>query len=314
MTEVDLFRQSNLIDPALAIWGWEIPVYLFLGGLSAGVMILSAWLARTAPERARALRLAPLAVPVLLSAGMLALFLDLGFKAHVYRFYLAFEPSSPMSWGAWILILVYPAAPALAVAGLTDGEASALAGWRPLAALRLARPVARLVAWCRARASSLAALNVGLGAALGVYTGILLGALGARAAWSSSLLGPLFLVSGVSTAAAGLMLLPSDPGAHARLRRWDVTAVGLELALLALYLLGLATGDEAARQAAHLFLGGGYTAAFWTLVVILGLLVPLGLEALEARRGLRPTAAAPALLLAGGFALRWILVAAGQAL
>ena len=30
------------IDPALAIWSWEIPVYLFLGGMTAGVMILAA--------------------------------------------------------------------------------------------------------------------------------------------------------------------------------------------------------------------------------------------------------------------------------
>ena len=28
------------INPALHIWGWEIPVYLFLGGLVAGIMVL----------------------------------------------------------------------------------------------------------------------------------------------------------------------------------------------------------------------------------------------------------------------------------
>ena len=30
-------RASNLIDPQLRIWGWEIPVYLFLGGMVAGL-------------------------------------------------------------------------------------------------------------------------------------------------------------------------------------------------------------------------------------------------------------------------------------
>ena len=314
MIETDLFRHSVGVDPRLSIWGWEIPVYLFLGGLSAGVMVLSAWLSRSSSARPRAVRLAPLAVPVLLSAGMLALFLDLANRAHVVRFYLAFEPASPMSWGAWILVLVYPAALALAAAGLTADEAAALAAWRPLSALRLGAPLARLAGWCRARAAGLATANAVLGAGLGVYTGILLGSLGARAAWSSPMLGPLFLVSGVSTAAALLMLLPVGPDAHHRLRRWDVAAILLELALLGLYLLGLATGGDAARGAAHLFLGGGYTAPFWALVVAAGLLVPLALEGLEARRGLAPTVVAPALLLVGGFALRWILVSAGQAL
>jgi len=315
MHEIDLFRHSAAIDPHLTIWGWEIPVYLFLGGLSAGVMILTALLARGEPsERSRALRWMPLAVPVLLSAGMLALFLDLAFKLHVLRFYLAFRPASPMSWGAWILVAVYPAALLLAAAGLTAGEARALAGWRPLAVLRLGAPLERVAAWARARRGALSSLNLGLGVALGVYTGILLGALGARAVWSSAVLGPLFLVSGFSTAAAFLMLFPIGHADHARLRRWDVGAIGVELALIALYLLGLATGGESARQAAQLFLGGGYTAAFWALVVILGLLVPLALEAVEATRRLRPTLVTPALILAGGFALRWILVSAGQSM
>ena len=52
---------------------------------------------------------------------MLALFLDLEFKKHVYRFYLAFLPSSPMSWGSWILILVYPAALLLGLGSLDRG-------------------------------------------------------------------------------------------------------------------------------------------------------------------------------------------------
>jgi hypothetical protein len=41
--------------------------------------------------------------------------------------------------------------------------------------------------------------------------------------------------------------------------------------------------------------------------------VPLLLETLEARLHLGATRVAPALVLAGGLALRWILVAAGQA-
>ena len=50
MTEIDVARHSHLIDPQLHIWGWEIPLYLFLGGMAAGLMILTSVLALRHPE------------------------------------------------------------------------------------------------------------------------------------------------------------------------------------------------------------------------------------------------------------------------
>ena len=40
------------------IWGWEIPVYLFLGGLSAGLMIIAALVPK---KESMAVRLLPFA-------------------------------------------------------------------------------------------------------------------------------------------------------------------------------------------------------------------------------------------------------------
>jgi protein NrfD len=97
------------------------------------------------------------------------------------------------------------------------------------------------------------------------------------------------------------------------LSRWDRLAIGLELLVLVLYLAGLATSGARGSAAAGELLGGAYTAPFFTLVVAGGLLVPLLLEVLEARLRLRAALAAPALVLCGGLALRWVLVAAGQA-
>ncbi|MBT6943169.1 MAG: nitrite reductase, partial [Candidatus Marinimicrobia bacterium] len=35
-------RSNPEIDPFLHVWGWEIPFYLFIGGLVAGILFFSA--------------------------------------------------------------------------------------------------------------------------------------------------------------------------------------------------------------------------------------------------------------------------------
>ena len=121
--EIESGRHNIGVDPSLHIWGWEIPTYLFLGGMVAGLMVLSALyeLMRGRRPGSATLRMAPLLALVLLSLGMGALFLDLEHKLYVWRFYLAFRPTSPMSWGSWILIFVYPAALLQFIGGLAPG-------------------------------------------------------------------------------------------------------------------------------------------------------------------------------------------------
>ncbi len=311
MNEIDIARHSNLIDPQLHVWGWEIPVYLFLGGMAAGAMVLSSLLALRKADRSPAARWLAFAAPALVSLGMGALFLDLSHKLFVWRFYLALRWTSPMSWGAWILVIVYPVTLLFALAALDDAQfekASAV-----LRRVGLAGLVRRARELGRSRARGLVWAHLTTGVALGVYTGILLSTLGARALWGSALLGPLFLVSGLSTGAAFFMLFPVANEERHFLVRWDMVAIGLELTLLLLLLVGLSTSGAGGKAAADLLLGGRYTAQFWSLVVITGLAMPVLLETLEARLHLRVTAMAPVLVLVGGLALRWIFVAAGQA-
>ncbi|HEY6098437.1 MAG TPA: NrfD/PsrC family molybdoenzyme membrane anchor subunit, partial [Anaeromyxobacter sp.] len=273
MDELDLARHSRLIDPQLHVWGWEIPAYLFLGGMAAGVMILTAALWTRREDRSPAARWLAFAAPALVSAGMGALFLDLAFRLHVWRFYLAFRWTSPMSWGAWILVLVYPVSLVAALAGLDAAQAErAVAFCGRFGLGRLARAGRDLGL---AHAPALRRASVVTGAALGVYTGVLLSTLGARALWSSGLLGPLFLVSGVSTGAALLLLFPLSDEERHLLAAWDRIAIALELGVLLLFLAGLATSGADGKAAAGLLLGGPFTAPFWTLVVIAGLAVPL---------------------------------------
>jgi protein NrfD len=311
MNEIDVARHSHMIDPQLHVWGWEIPVYLFLGGMAAGAMILTSLLMMRKEERSPAARWLAFAAPALVSVGMGALFLDLSFKLHVLRFYLAFRWTSPMSWGAWILVVVYPVSLALALASLGDEQAEKVVAF--MGRVGLAAPARALRAFALRCLARLEWANLVLGIGLGIYTGVLLSTLGARALWTSALLGPLFLASGVSAGAAFLLLFRLSEDERHFVVRWDKLAIGLEVAVLLLFLAGLATGGAAGKEAVGMLLGGPFTSSFWSLVVLAGLAVPFLLETLESRLHLRATAVAPLLVLAGGFALRWIMVAAGQA-
>jgi len=307
MTELEITRNSHLVDPHLHVWGWEIPVYLFLGGLTAGIMVFSALLLKknNFETSSKWVHRLPFVAPIVISIGMAVLFLDLEYKTHVYRFYFAFKPASPMSWGAWILLAIYPASIGLGLASMTRREIGPLKSFPPL------RDLANFAAKYR---NTLLHANIALGIALGIYTGILLGALGAaRPLWNSALLGPLFLISGLSTGAALMMLFPLTHNEHDTLRRWDLLAIGAEMALIFLFILTQFTGGgQTGQEAIQLIVGGPYTAAFWALVITAGLIVPFIMESVEGIGKLRPTRLAPILLLIGGLSLRWIIVLAGQ--
>ena len=309
MQETTTTRVNALIDPSLHIWHYEVPVYLFLGGLVAGLMVIAGlWMLRD-PDgpRSRALRLLPWAAPVLISVGMLFLWLDLENPFNAFRFYFTFELTSPMSWGSWILLGVYPSSILLA-------WASTPADTRDRWLTRLARVpgLDRLDAWASGNVPALAGINITLGAALGVYTGVLLGTMAARPLWNSAILGPLFLVSGLSTGAAFMMLYRLERREKELLSRVDMGLISVELLLLALWMIGLAAGGAASRAGLHTIMGGPYTAAFWTLVVALGLLTPLIGEWIEHKHSAVPARLTAALVLIGGLALRWIIVYAGQ--
>jgi len=310
MNEITNTRHNPLIDPHLHVWGWEIPLYLFLGGLVAGIMIFAGLrlLRGKREEPSRPLALMPWVAPVAISVGMFFLWLDLEHPFNAWRFYMSLELSSPMSWGAWILLGIYPASILLAWVATPQDLRQQIRG--RMERVPLFRPVTE---WAEGNAGLLARLNVVMGAALGIYTGVLLGTMAARPLWNSALLGPLFLVSGLSTGAAFMLLFRLEDEERRNLGRTDMALIAVELGILALWMVGLATGGNASQTALGALFGGAYTAAFWTLVVALGLIAPLVGEWLEVKHGAVPGRGTAILVLLGGFALRWILVFAGQA-
>ncbi len=308
MEEFVITQKANPhIDPGLAIWGWEVPVYLFLGGLAAGLLLLGAVsVLRAETDRPAAQRLLGLVTPIL-GIGMGALFLDLEHKLHVWRFYTAFQVTAPMSWGSWILLFAVPVNLLLALG--TAGNAFG-PGFRAFADRLPA--LAPLEAWAIARRRPLAWLSVAIAVAVGIYTGILLSAYGARPFWNSAILGPLFLTSGVSAAAAALQLAARTHGERLPFERLDVGLLVIELLLMGLLVVTLVSGPLQAQRAADLVLGGPMTVYFWVFVVGLGVLLPLSLETFQLRGYRLPVFVAPAFVLMGSLVFRFFIVEAGQ--
>jgi formate-dependent nitrite reductase membrane component NrfD len=304
MRELVLTRHNELVDPLLAVWGWEIPVYLFLGGWVAGMMIIIGYfiLRGRLPEDTCVCAVLPAVGLVLLTGGMLALFLDLEHKLYVWRLYTTIELLSPMSWGAWILLLVYPALAAVVVLRPPRLVEGLWPSFDRLSAALRAGPGARFIAWA----------NVLLGVALGMYTGVLLSSLGARPFWNSGLLGVLFLASGLSSAAAFTHLVARHPDERVLLAKADNGFLVAELFVIGLFLASLLSGSAAHADAARLVLGGPFTAVFWVLVVGLGIVIPLAVQALAVTHRIHHTPIAPLFVLAGGLVLRFVIVAAGQ--
>ncbi len=302
---------SALVEPHLTAWGWEIPVYLFLGGFTAGILVLSGAAistGRASPRTARGLGLGSSALftlgLALISLGMGALFLDLEHKPYVWRLYTTFEPRSPMSWGAWILLLVYPV---LALGALLGAPRA----W--LDRVPVARGLVDALAASRSAMGAFAGVAVAVGVGLGIYTGILLSSLGARPLWSSALLGPLFLASGLSSSAAFSHWVSPRAEERESMARIDNLFLATELVLVALFLIGLTTSGAAHAAAAALVLGGPFTAVFWVGVVGLGIVVPLVIQSLAVAHRVAHTPIAPILVMGGGLALRFVIVLAGQA-
>ncbi|NOU60133.1 NrfD/PsrC family molybdoenzyme membrane anchor subunit [Marinifilum caeruleilacunae] len=298
-------RMNPKIDPVLAIWGWEIPLYLFLGGLAAGILFFAALYTILGREKElpTAVRRATFLVPAILVIGLFALFLDLKNKLYFWQLYTTIRLESPMSWGAWVLMLVTPLSIVWCVAYWRD----LVPNWK--FKVEWLEYIEKMVNKYR---KPLAWVMIVSSVILGIYTGILLSAFNARPLWNTSILGPLFLVSGLSTGAAVIMWMSKDHLERTLFSKIDLILIGIEIFFIIHLFMGFLASNAAQIEAAQLFLGGAYTLPFWGGVVVLGLLVPAILEIMELRGKKIPVAFPAFLILLGGMIFRFIMVDAGQ--
>jgi len=304
--EIIVSGRSNLyIDPHLHIWHWQIPLYLFLGGLAAGILFFAGLYTIMGREKRypTAINKAPHIVPILLIIGLLALLLDLKHKAYFWRLYTTIRIESPMSWGAWVLMVVTP----LSFIWSAIHIRSIFPSWdwkypvlRQLEAFFVKHK--RPIAWVMTISSII----------LGVYTGILFSAFNARPLWNTSILGPLFLASGLSAGAAVIMLMSKNHLEREIFSKIDIIIIVIELFLITHMFMGFLASTQVQIDAASLFLGGPYTASFWIFVVILGMIIPVLLEVLELHKFRIPVVIPATLVLFGSLMLRFLIAFAGQ--
>jgi protein NrfD len=298
-------RMNPNIDPYLNIWHWQIPLYLFLGGLAAGILFFAALYTILGKEKEMptTVKWATFLVPIFLILGLLALFIDLKHKLYFWRLYTTIRLESPMGWGAWVLMIITP----ISMIWVASYLKELIPAWDWKFDF-----LNKFEKWVIANRKGLAWVMIFYSVILGIYTGILLSAFNARPLWNTSLLGPLFLVSGMSTATALIMWMTKNQAERKLMSRIDLLLIGIELFLIVHLFMGFLASSAVQINAAQLFLGGEFTVYFWVFVIILGLILPAGLEILEMRGYHVPIVIPVVLILFGGFMFRFIMVEAGQ--
>jgi len=280
------------------VWGWQIAWYLFLGGLGAGATLTSLVASRAgsrfaAIERAGATLAGP---AVAFGTALLVIDLGMGRREPWRLVYLYLNWQSPMTWGTWILTLFIPIAllHALSVTG-------------PLGP-RLERYVGPIRRVCtRARSP------------LKLVAGVLVSAPPSFPLLNSMLLPVLFLVSalstGLSAAVLGGYLLARRSGVVLDLHQWSRVHIGLLVVELAALLawLGVGSASPAGSDSVQLLVSGDLAPVFWVGLVLAGLVGPVLAFVVETAmrgRGDRLALAGEAGVLAGGLALRYLVLLA----
>ena len=316
--ELTITGANAITFPHLRIWDWRVASYLFLGGLTGGLMSMSAITnlraGKAIPHERHCCWPIPIVSPLLLSLGMFFLFLDLELKQHMYWFYLTFQPTSPMSWGAWILMLIYPPMILYSLAAIPP----------PIAEKMAPGLLKSLSEKLRAHLLGIARVNFVGGILLSIYTGILLSTFLARPLWNSAILPVVFLVSGMSTGTALLIIMARQTEVKLFLTKVDIWLIFTEIMVLLLFFYGHYASDAANQAAIMPFMNVSHQYfPYFVSVVFLGIILPLAIAmkfmevTADHSKSITPTGkflmnTSAVLVLVGGLVVRFVMVYAGQ--
>ncbi|TMB63737.1 MAG: polysulfide reductase [Chloroflexi bacterium] len=279
-------------------WEWWILGYFVLGGISGGSYAIATIIRIFgAPADQRISRLGYIVSFIALIPCPIFLTLDLGQPLRFWHMLvdtsegaLAFKYWSPMSLGAWALVIYGLFSFVSFLGALAEGGTRALS------------PFAGFV---RGTLGSIwGAIGTFFGLFIASYTGVLL-AVSNQAVWSDAgwVLGGLFLASGLTGSAALLLALlrwrEVEAGTAVRLEMADRNFAILEAILVVLFVVSVGIAGTIGKVL-------GIWIVLWILV-ILGLLAPFAVSRSDAARRWPPVAA-PVLSLLGLLALRALII------
>lgn len=304
-------RNIPNIDPSLEVWHWPIALYLFLGGLAAGILFFAAlfYVLGKEQEYPAAVKMASIIPPIALILGLLALVYDLTHPLYSWQLFTTFRIESPMSWGAWVLMIVTPLSFLWTFGYYREAYAKVESKLKLFQRFTFLHDLEKFVIKNR---KNIAYALIPLSLILGVYTGILLSAFNARPLWNNAILGPLFLTSGLSTGAAAIIILSKSVKEKHLFGKIDLGLIIVELALIAHMIMGYYAGSQVQLEAVELLVGGDFTLMFFGFVVLLGLLVPAVIEIIDLVGYKVPVIVPAILVIIGGLVFRFVMVEAGQ--
>lgn len=330
---VKAIKESNVEGAIHIIWNWIVAVDLFAAGLSAGAFIISATAYFLGRERYETItRIGAYIAPFPVIVGIIALIYDLERPHLFWKLFLTFQPNSVMSLGAWLLLFFSIFSFAHFYLWLPER----FDYFKILPAIQYNKFLGRFKGDNLIKIRGLVAgFGIPISIGVGIYTGVLLGALTARPFWNNPMLPMLFLISAMMTGSAAICFVGCFVKGFRGMSRdqintnkfmihsIDFTLMVFSIIAVFLFILGLYVSPRSSVAAVHLIMGGEFTLLFWTLVVGVGILLPLSLEVYELiphyiwhveLREHNPwiSGVITTSVLIGGFTMRYIIIYAGQ--
>jgi protein NrfD len=286
-------------------WTWMIYLEMFVAGVAVGAYVAAAILELSGRGRSATARTAHLIAFPLMALVTLLLIVDLDRPERFWhmvvmneRFFPMFKPWSPMSLGTWLVIPFTAFSFVSFLDALVARRLFSVGRWRHDRTLH-GGPLG--LAW------SLIGALLGLG--VGIYSGVLLSA-GNLPGWGHTMMIPaVYVATAMITGLAAVVLIQAlqghtDPDVLS-LAQTNVWLIGWWLLMVLIFLLTLIGGGAA------VFLTGIPLVAILAAIVLAGI-VPLVLHAFRPIGLAGSLALSAALVLVGGFLLRYGIVMGPQ--
>ncbi len=288
-------------------WGIPVALYLFAAGMGAAAFFVAVMADLAGGKKYASVRLAgALIAPWPVIIGVLFLVVDLGNPQRFWEMllrrgegfslappYLMFNPESIMSWGTWLLTLFTIIALIYMVACIIGIPFS----------------------WGSVLTKIVGVIGLPFAVMVAVYTGVLLSAT-PNPLWSNWVLPVVFIISATDTGLAAIIFIlalmklvniigDEDTVLH-DLEKIDCWVIGVLLVCLAIF---IGVGIQVAPMRA--MIGAKFGLLFWVGIVGLGLVVPMIIERKQSVSA-HTSLVISALILLGGFFLRYVILYAGQ--